>query len=194
MKNAMVEKTPHVWNAWFICSWDGYVTAASIMIHQPVKNRTPETTEATAFLLSPQSMHSQSGQRKLSRKPAICSPLRVLLLFCLILLCTGELVLFLTPYVSTPASPAVLQRLQAALLLTEISDSVKVALLRARMLSVSIKKIVLVVVVVVVVVLPPSQQPLEHITVYHCSVALDTLTHTHTLSHSETLACLVFIL
>lgn len=38
MKNAMVEKTPHVWKAWFICSWDGYVTAASIMIHQPVKN------------------------------------------------------------------------------------------------------------------------------------------------------------
>lgn len=34
----MVEKTPHVWKAWFICSWDGYVTAASIMIHQPVKN------------------------------------------------------------------------------------------------------------------------------------------------------------
>jgi len=38
MKKAMVEKTPHVWKAWFICSWDGYVTAASIIIHQPVKN------------------------------------------------------------------------------------------------------------------------------------------------------------
>lgn len=38
MKNAKVEKTPHVWKAWFICSCDGYMTAASIMIHQPVKN------------------------------------------------------------------------------------------------------------------------------------------------------------
>lgn len=38
MKNAKVEKTPQVWKAWFICSCDGYMTAASIMIHQPVKN------------------------------------------------------------------------------------------------------------------------------------------------------------
>lgn len=38
MKKAMVEKTPQVWKAWFICSWVGYATAASIMIHQPVKN------------------------------------------------------------------------------------------------------------------------------------------------------------
>lgn len=44
MKKAMVEKTPQVWNAWFICSWDGYVTAASIMIHQPVKNWKEENT------------------------------------------------------------------------------------------------------------------------------------------------------
>lgn len=33
--------------------------------------RTPAITEATAFLRSPQSMHSHSGQRKLSRKPAM---------------------------------------------------------------------------------------------------------------------------
>lgn len=93
-----MEKTPQVWKAWFICSWSGYMTAASIMIHQPVKNwehrrspvragykgrpggaegtspltSTPAATEAAAFLRSPQSTHSHSGQRKLSRKPAMC--------------------------------------------------------------------------------------------------------------------------
>lgn len=38
MKKAKVEKTPQVWKAWFIWSCEGYMTAASIMIHQPVKN------------------------------------------------------------------------------------------------------------------------------------------------------------
>lgn len=47
--------------------------------------RTPATTEATAFLRSPQSMHSHSGQRKLSRKPAMGS-----LLPAHLFLCAGE--------------------------------------------------------------------------------------------------------
>lgn len=47
--------------------------------------RTPATTEATAFLRSPQSMHSHSGQRKLSRKPAMGA-----LLPAHLLLCAGE--------------------------------------------------------------------------------------------------------
>lgn len=34
---------------------------------------TPATMEATVFLRSPQSMHSHSGQRKLSRKPAMAA-------------------------------------------------------------------------------------------------------------------------
>lgn len=38
MKKASVENTPQVWKAWFICSGLGYTTAASIIIHQPVKN------------------------------------------------------------------------------------------------------------------------------------------------------------
>ncbi len=40
MRKAIVAITPQVWYAWWNCSSLGYIIAASMMIHQPVKNCT----------------------------------------------------------------------------------------------------------------------------------------------------------
>ncbi len=100
MRKAIVAITPQVWYAWWNCSSLGYIIAASMMIHQPVKNctrvqcqrntlssgitgykkrnkiywhtRTPAAMEAMVFLFSPQStLHSQSPHLIPSRNPDI---------------------------------------------------------------------------------------------------------------------------
>lgn len=38
MRKASVAMTPHVWKAWWKSASSGYFTAASMMIHHPVKN------------------------------------------------------------------------------------------------------------------------------------------------------------
>ncbi len=100
MRKAIVAITPQVWYAWWNCSSLGYIIAASMMIHQPVKNctrvqcqrnnissgitgykklnkiywhtRTPAAMEAIVFLFSLQStLHSQSPHLIPSRNPDI---------------------------------------------------------------------------------------------------------------------------
>lgn len=67
----MVAMTPQAWYEWLNCSILGYITAASMMIHHPVKKRTPAAMEATVFRFSPQSMHSEHLEP--SRNPDIFS-------------------------------------------------------------------------------------------------------------------------
>lgn len=95
IRKAIVAITPQVWYAWWNCSSLGYIIAASMMIHQPVKNweekawliweaqdfvltssagrtKTPAAMEAMVFLFSPQStLHSQSPHLIPSRNPDI---------------------------------------------------------------------------------------------------------------------------
>lgn len=68
------------WNV-TVCHSSKFVHTVLIRILSKLTN-TPATIEAIVFLLSLQSIHSHSGQRKLSRNPAISSNIRLLFLFC----------------------------------------------------------------------------------------------------------------